>query len=180
MQQSLEPGALFSSPSELSMPPSRKKVIVRKLNREWLAGYLPTTDFARNGALELLDLTGKVIFLPLIEAKWLCFVRDFSSGEIDNPERLLRKSYTGRPRTEGLWLRLRLTDGDVIEGLAANDLTLLDQNGVFLIPPDIRSNTQRIFVPRPAIVELTVVAVITSPTKRKAEENPRQPQLFGE
>jgi hypothetical protein len=163
------------------MSSSRKKVIVRKFSREWLAGYLPNAGFAARGVLELLDLAGKVATAPLDEVKWVCFVRDFNSGETGNPERLLRKSFAAKPRSEGLWLRLRLTDGEIIEGLAANDLTLLDESGIFLIPPDIRSNTQRIFVPRRSVAELEVVAVISGPARKKApatEAIPRQEDLF--
>ena len=160
------------------MPSSRKKVIVRKLSRDWLAGYLPPAGFVHRGQIEILDLGGKVVALSLDDLKWICFVRDFNSGEPDNPERLLRKSFAGRPRSEGVWLRLRLTDADLIEGLATNDLALLDPDGIFLTPPDIRSNTQRIFVPRPAIAELTFIAVIASPARRKAAEVPAQEDLF--
>ncbi len=161
----------------------RKKVIVRKFNREWQAGYLPSSNFAHNGKAEILDLSGKVAEIILAEVKWLCYVRDFNSGETGNPERLLRKSFAGRPRSEGLWLRLRLTDGDTLEGLAANDLSLVDSQGLFLIPPDVRSNTQRVFVPRSSMTELEVVAVITSPSRRKATipqeaAPPRQKDLF--
>jgi hypothetical protein len=165
------------------MSSSRKKVIVRKFNREWQAGYLPSVNFAVNGKVEMLDLGGKVVPVTLDEVKWLCFVRDFNSGETGNPERLLRKAFAGRPRSEGLWLRLRLTDGDALEGLAANDLTVVDAQGIFLIPPDVRSNTQRIFIPRSSIAEMEVVAVITSPSRRKVASPeevvpPRQKDLF--
>ena len=80
---------------------------------------------------------------------------------------MTRRAFSARPRTEGLWLRLRLRDNDMLEGHAANDLSLLDQNGLLLTPPDTRSNTQRIFIPRSAIAELTVVAVIGAPSKLK-------------
>jgi len=160
------------------MPSSRKKAIARKISREWLAGYLPPAHFVHQGQIELLDLDGKVATLPLDQVKWICFVRDFNSGEPDNPERLLRKNFAGRPRSEGLWLRLRLTDGDLIEGVAANDLTLIDPSGIFLTPPDIRSNTQRIFVPRPSVAELAVMAVIAGPSRRRPSEASRQPDLF--
>jgi hypothetical protein len=161
------------------MPTSRKKVIVRRFSHDWLAGYLAPFGFTQPDGIELLDLSGKVVALPIAEIKWICFVRDFNSGDAENPERLLRKSFAGRPRTEGLWLRLRLADGDSIEGLAANDSTLLDDAGVFLVPPDIRSNTQRIFVPRTSISEFSIVAVIASPARRKTDERPRQEDLFG-
>ena len=147
------------------MSSSRKKVIVRRFSRDWIAGYVAPVTFSHDSILELLDVDGKVLQLSLDQIKWVCFVRDFDTG--DNPERLTRRVFSARPRTEGLWLRLRLRDNDTLEGHAANDLTLLDQSGLMLTPPDTRSNTQRIFVPRLAIAELTIVAVIGTPARQK-------------
>jgi hypothetical protein len=148
------------------MPVSRKKVIVRKLSRDWLSGYLPPSGFVAGEQVEMLDLAGKLISVPMPEVKWICFVRDFQSGDANQPERLLRKTFVTRPRSEGLWVRARLKDNDLIEGLAQNDLTLLDAAGIFLIPPDTRSNTQRIFLPRQAVAELEVLAVIKTGGRR--------------
>ena len=65
---------------------------------------------------------------------------------------------TGMEDTAGqIRIRARLKDNDQIEGLAQNDLSLLGSGGLFLIPPDTRSNTQRIFLPRQAVAELDVV-----------------------
>lgn len=36
---------------------------------------------------------------------------------------------------------------------------------MYLIPPDIRSNTQRLFVPRAAMTQLQVLGVVTTPSK---------------
>ncbi|MFP5228119.1 MAG: DUF6982 domain-containing protein, partial [Acidobacteriota bacterium] len=130
------------------MSSSRKKAIFRKLTRDWVAGYLPASGFVREGRLEMLDLDGKVISLAAADLKWVCYVRDFNSGELNNPERLVRKTFAGRPRGDGLFVRARLKDGDVIEGLAANDVSLVGSDGVFLTPPDLRSNTQRLWIPR--------------------------------
>ena len=162
----------------------RKKVIIRRFSRDWIAGYLQPAGFVAGDRIELLDLAGKLIAVPLNEVKWICFVRDFNSGEVENPERLLRKTFAGRPRSEGLWLRLKLTDGDSMEGVTNNDVSLIDPHGLFLTPPDIRSNTQRMFVPRPSIAELEIVAVITNPSRKKQAEAPRrqelQEELFGD
>lgn len=170
----------------ISMSASRKKTVVRKLSRDWVAGYVSADDFCRQGTVELLDLAGKVILLPAREIKWLCFVRDFNSGEMNNPERLLRKTFAGRPRIEGVFLRLRLTDGDQIEGVATNDRSLIDGGGIFLLPPDTRSNTQRIWIPSTTISDLEAVAVITSRIRPKqapqrqpaAPKAGNQPELF--
>ncbi len=152
------------------MPVSRKKVILRKLSRDWLAGYLPPSAFVTQGQVEMLDLAGKLISVPMPDVKWICFVRDFQSGDASQPERLLRKTFVTRPRSQGLWIRARLKDNDLIEGLAANDLTLLEAEGLFLIPPDTRSNTQRIFLPRQAVTELDVLAVIRTGARRGPSE----------
>lgn len=153
---------------------SRKKTIARKLTNDWIAGYLPPTGVLRNGTVELLALDGKTLQLAATDLKWICYVRDFNSGEPANPERLLRKTFTGRPRTEGILIRLRLADDDLIEGLTANDLTLISGEGLFLTPPDIRSNTQRLWIPPSAISELEVVAVIGT-AKRKQPGPPAKP-----
>ncbi|MBB6146537.1 hypothetical protein HNQ77_004516 [Silvibacterium bohemicum] len=149
------------------MSSSRKKAIVRKFTRDWVAGYLPSDGFVHGAAVELLDLDGKVTAIDLEQVKWVCFVRDFNSGEPSNPERLLRKTFAGRPRTAGLFVRAKLTDGDVMEGLAANDLSLVASQGVFLTPPDTRSNTQRLWIPAAALSELEVVALIGGAPKAK-------------
>jgi hypothetical protein len=152
-----------------------------------LSGYLPAAGFIRRGVspemLELLDLSARRQVIPLASLKWVCFVRDFNSGEPANPERLLRTAFSGRPRLAGVWLRMTLKDETILEGLAENDLTLLDPAGVLVTPPDTRSNTQRIFVPRTSIQELSVVAVIgasaAAPAKRKPPASaPGQADLF--
>ena len=72
-------------------------------------------------------------------------------------------------------MRARLKDGDLIEGLAANDVSLVGSDGIFLTPPDLRSNTQRLFIPRGSIEELEVVAVIGA-AKRKPVEKVETPK----
>lgn len=164
------------------MSSSRKKAIFRKFSRDWVAGYLSADDFARAGQVEMLDLDGKVLLLDLSDLKWICYVRDFNSGELNNPERLLRKTFAGRPRGEGLFVRARLKDGDLIEGLAGNDVSLVASDGLYLTPPDLRSNTQRLWIPRTSLEELEVVAVIGASKKKPAapaEEEPvAQEKLF--
>jgi hypothetical protein len=154
------------------MANTRKKVIVRRFSGDTLAGYLPATGFVRGTAVELLDLSGRILTLPLGEIKTVSYVRDFNLSDPANPERLTRRAFLARPRSEGLWLRLTFRSGDQLEGLAPTDRALLDglgdDAGLFLTPPDTRSNTQRIYVPRAAITELSLLAVVTSPSRRQA------------
>lgn len=160
------------------MASSHKKVIVRLHTTEAIGGYLSVAALGGSESIEVLDLSGKVLSFPLGDIKWVCFVRDFNSGEIDNPERLLKKTFGGRPRNAGVWLRLRLGDGEVIEGLASNDVGLVTGTGLFMVPPDIRSNTQRMFLPRTSIKEFEVVMVIAPPGLRKPsiQDTEKHPQ----
>ncbi len=153
------------------MSSAHKKVIVRRFTGETLPGYLPLSAFVRNHSIDLLDLSGRVISLPLNDIKHICYVRDFNLNDPANPERLLRRTFLAKPRTEGLWLRMTFRSGDLLEGLAPIDIALTDDlindAGLQLTPPDVRSNTQRIFVPRTSLTELQLIAVITSPSRRK-------------
>jgi hypothetical protein len=157
------------------MPSTHKRVIIRKFSRDSLNGYVAPAAFVANGRLELLNTEGNLVFVELIEIKSVFFVRDFSDAEFT------RKTFTSRPRTEGLWLRLKFKDNDLLEGLMPNDLTQVSSEGFLLNPPDTRGNVQRIFVPRSAVTSANVLAVIGSPQARrrpKAEE--AQPELFSE
>lgn len=160
------------------MASHRKPVIVRKFTRDWLAGYAPPSFQPFNDELEILDQTGKVLTVPWATIKWVCYVRDFpvSPADQSNPERLLHKRFAVRPRTAGLWLRMTLQDGEELEGLAANDRSLIDGAGLLLTPPDTRSNTQRIYVPRQAIQTLEVVSLIGAGKRRVVSAE--QPELF--
>ena len=160
------------------MSNSRKKVIVRRLAGDTLPGYLPLSGFVRGPAsapvIDLLDLAGRVVEIACKDIKTISFVRDFNLSDSLNPERLTRRTFLARPRSEGLWVRLTFGSPDhspdLLEGLAATDVSLMDSLiddfGLSISPPDIRSNTQRIFIPRLAIVDLQLLAVITTPSRK--------------
>lgn len=160
------------------MGSGQKKVIVRRFSPGLLRGYLPSTGFVegvpQGAMLNLLDLAGRVQAVPLSDVKIVHFVREFNLSDEANPERLPRKQFLARPRTEGLWVRLTFRDGDDLEGLAALDLSLAaglcEDFGMQLVPPDIRGNSQRVYVPRSALTGLQIVAVVTTPTRRKQLE----------
>lgn len=162
----------------------RKPVIVRKFSRDWCAGYAGVDFGQQKSDLEILDPAGKVIRMAWEQVKWVCYVRDLPAGPSDqaNPERLVRKRFSVRPRTAGLLLRLTLGDGEELEGLAANDRSLVDGAGLLLTPPDTRSNTQRIYVPRQAIQNLEVMSLIGTAGRKRlkaAKSAEEQPGLFG-
>jgi len=156
------------------MPSTHKKVIVRKADRDSINGYVAPANFVVDGKLELLNITGNVVAIDLHDIKAVYFVREFSDTDL-----LARKTFTTRPRTEGLWVRLKFKDSDVIEGILPNDLTQNPPEGFLINPPDLRSNTQRVFVPREALTSVTVLAVVGSGgRRRKGPPDTRQVTLF--
>ena len=157
------------------MPSTHKKVIVQKHDRDSVNGYVAPADFVVEGKLELLNTTGNVVAIELRDIKVVYFVREFSDGDL-----MLRKTFTTRPRTEGLWVRLKFKDNDVIEGILPNDLTQNPPEGFLMNPPDLRANTQRIFVPRSALISITVLAVIGAARRRRKglPADTRQVTLF--
>jgi hypothetical protein len=162
------------------MTSSRKPVIVRKFSRDWVAGYAEMGWRGETRTLEILDTAGRVVSMGWDQVKWVCYLRELGVPEGGNPERLLQKKFSVRPRTPGLWLRLVLRDGDELEGIAVNDRSLIEGHGLLLIPPDTRSNTQRIFVPRAAIEAMEVVALIGAGRRRDPATGTgaQQPELF--
>ena len=156
-----------------TMASTHKKVIVRKLDRDSLNGFVGA-QFLSEGRLELLNTAGNVVMVDRKDVKGVYFVRDFNESED-----LARKTFTSRPRAEGLWVRLKFRDNDVIEGLMTNDLLQATIDGFNINPPDTRSNTQRIFVPRTALTEITVLGVIGEKVRRKPTDE-RQVAMFQE
>jgi Family of unknown function (DUF6982) len=157
------------------MGTTHKKVIVRKMDRDAISGYV-SASFITDGKIEVLNTAGNVVSVELHEVKGVYFVREFGDSES-----LTRKTFTSRPRTEGLWVRLRFRDNEIIEGMMPNDLVQDGSEGFSVIPPDTRSNTQRIFVPRSALAEMTVLAVIGEKKSQRRGRHPddtRQVPMF--
>src|SRR5215831_5511412 len=156
------------------MATTHKKVIVRKMDRDSVNGYVSAT-FISDGKVEVLNTAGNVVTIDLKEIKGVYFVREFGDSES-----LTRKTFTSRPRSEGLWVRLRFKDSEILEGLMPADLTQTMPEGFLVSPPDQRSNTQRIFVPRTALESLTVLAVIGATRRQRRPQDQLQVPMFEE
>ncbi len=174
----------------LTMAPAQKKVVLRTLAGALAWGYLPQGGFVRDNSIDLMEVDGRVTSFPVNTIKRIAYVRDFNLDDTADPERIGRMVFPARPRGDGLWIKLTFRDDEVLEGLATLDLgfadSLLDDHGLFVTPPDPRANTQRLFVPRPALKSLEVLGFVTAPSKRlaakpKSRVTPdTQSNLFGE
>jgi Family of unknown function (DUF6982) len=143
---------------------THKKVVVRKLDKELVKGYVNPASFLGESQVELLDREGHVLAIPLNLVKAVYFVRDFEG----DPGYAERKAFLRRPRLDGLWVRLTFKDEEVLEGILANNLLELDSRGFSITPADLSSNNLRIFIPRSALTGLEVLAAISEGAARRA------------
>jgi hypothetical protein len=138
-----------------------KKAIIRRYEKEPLSGYLNPVSFLQPTGVELLSAEGNIATVPYIDIKSISFVRDFD--QTAPPD---RQVFQNRPKMEGLWIRLRFRDGDLMEGVIPNNLLLLEHYGITVVPPDSYSNQQRVFVPRASLEAVEVLGVVGSPLKK--------------
>jgi hypothetical protein len=146
---------------------------VRFLDRHDLHGYLNPAKLGEAEILELLTPEGEQRNFAVKEVRSIYFVREFSRDF--EPE---RKVFLSRPKMDGLWVRLKFRDEDTIEGVVPNDLLSLLDRGVQITPPDLHGTTVRIFIPRTALTEMTVLGVVGIARRKPAA--PAQPGLFSD
>jgi hypothetical protein len=152
-----------------------KKVVIRRFDREPLAGFVNPHNYLQAGGLELLSTSGVVAVVPYDEVKAVYFVRDFGADE-PAPE---KRTFSSRPKTEGLWVRMRFRDGEVMDGLFPNNLLQLESPGFTFVPPNPSSNSQRVFVPRSAVTEVHVLGVVGSPLRARRARGKAKTEQIG-
>jgi len=152
---------------------TNKKVLVLRFDRETLAGFVSPQAWLQPRGVELLSASGSVAVIPYEEIRFICFVRDFDQGE---PRRELR-TFSSRPKTTGLWVRLQFRDGEIMDGVMSNNLLQMEPQGFTFIPPDPGYQNQKVFVPRTAVAGIQVLGVVGSPLKRRREQAVSKEQL---
>jgi hypothetical protein len=154
---------------------THKKVVIELDDRTALRGFLNPTRLAGAETLNLLTPEGEHEQVPVASVRAVYFVRDLHADFA--PE---RRAFLNRPKLDGLWVKVRFRDGVTLEGVIPNDLLTFLDNGLHLSPPDFNSNTDRIYVPRPAIADLTVLGVVGVARRKPVTAPAAQPRLFDE
>lgn len=155
-----------------------KKVLIDRYDRTQVKGFVQTRSLVQGDEVELLSIEGAVVRVPLAQVKTVSFVRDLNGPSIWTE----RREFLARPKTPGLWIELRFRDGSRMEGVAPNDLLLMEGQGVTLTPPDPAGNTQRVFAPRESLAGAAVLGVVGAARRRaqRKAEAAKQIRLFGE
>ena len=155
-----------------------KKVCIRHFDGRLINGYVAPQTYLRADGVEVLDRSAQALVAPYRDIKAVYFVREFDGEPMSGQKSV----FTARPKKEGLWVRLLFRDGEVFEGILANNLLLLPDQGMTITPPDPNAGVQRVFVPREALSEVTVLGVIGGAARRgkrkAAEPSKDQIELF--
>jgi hypothetical protein len=154
---------------------THKKVIVELSDRKTIHGYLNPSRLQLTEPLDLLTVEGEHHSLLLKDIRAVYFVREFTVDY--EPE---RKAFLSRPKLDGLWVRLRFHDNEILEGIITNDLLAFLDSGVQITPPDLNGTTVRIFVPRAALAEMSVLGVVGVARRKPAPPAQTQPKLFSD
>lgn len=154
---------------------THKKVVIELGDKSALRGYLNPGRLSGAETLDLLTQDGAHEQVPVTKVRAVYFVRELE--EEFAPE---RKAFLSRPKLDGLWVKVRFRDDATLEGVIPNDLVAFLDNGLHLTPPDFNANADRIYIPRPAIAELTVLGVVGAARRKPAAAAAAQPRLFNE
>jgi hypothetical protein len=161
---------------------THKRVVVLLLDGTPVRGYVNPNTLGHGEAIDVLTPDGEHRAIAAEDVKCVYFVREFGP-DFD----LERKTFLSRPKLDGLWVRLRFRDEDLLEGIVANDLLGLLNSGVQLTPPDLHGNTLRVFVPRSALIEMKVLGVVGAarrvqrqPAASSEAKESAQSKLFNE
>jgi hypothetical protein len=149
-----------------------KKALIRRYDRETLAGYINPASFLQPEGVELISDQGHASIVPYPDIKLVAFVREFEGAA--EPE---RQVFQTRPKMAGLWVSLRFRDGAVLEGIIPNNLMLLEAGGFTVIPPDSFGNQQRVWAPRGSLAAVDVLGVVGSPLKKRKAKPAAKEQI---
>ncbi len=149
-----------------------KKVILDRFDRERIRGFVQPQSYLQEAGVEVMSQDGSVGLVPYAQIKGVSFVRDLDGEGVFSE----RREFLARPKALGLWVELRFRDGDLLQGVLPNNLQMLDPGGYAFSPPETAGNAQRVFVPRQALVEVSVLGV--NGAKRKPAARPGDVQQF--
>jgi hypothetical protein len=135
---------------------NKRKVVIRRLDGQIIKGYMEAVpNLSEEDTVTITSLTEEAIRVPKRKMKALFFVRKFSGG----------KQYSGlkffetQPKIDGLWVRLTFHDGEATEGIIANSVRFLSDDGFYVIPVDPSGNNRLIYVVKAALKDFRILGM---------------------
>jgi hypothetical protein len=91
--------------------------------------------------------------VPLEDVKALFFAQSVEGNSLHSELHF----HTHSPIADGVWLRIKFRDGEVMEGIVCNSIHYLVEPGFFFCPSDPDSNNRLIYVVKSQLVEHQVL-----------------------
>jgi len=141
-------------------------MVVIQFGDRTVKGY---TDIEEWPAAQDLDLsTKRPVFrriggnepedIPLEGVKAIFFVKSFDGKWHDD-----LRFHDHLPAPDCLWVRVTFQDGEIIEGLIANDQNFVIRSGFYMAPIDPEGNNWLIFVLKNKLKELQILGLRAAP-----------------
>ena len=99
--------------------------------------------------------TGVIEDIPVSDAKAVFFVKSFEGNDRHNE----LKFHTGRAIVQGIWVRIKFKDDEVMEGIVYNSIHCLVDPGFFLLPTDPDSNNKLVYVIKKRLKDYCVLGL---------------------
>lgn len=93
--------------------------------------------------------------VPVSEVKAVFFVKSFEG----KGSRHDLKFFSNAPMVHGIWVQLRFTDGEIMEGIILNGMHYLTEPGFFVHPTDPDANNRLIYVLKSSLADFRVLGV---------------------
>jgi hypothetical protein len=149
------------------------KVVARGRSGDMVKGYLDAVtdlDKFKDTSLSSDEIrvypagSSSTSVLKVDSLKALFFVKSFDG----NPDYREAQYFADAPVYQGIWVRVRFFDQEVIEGIMENSIRPFVEPGLLLTLPDTESNNEAAYVIKSSLNELHILGVSASlPTRRE-------------
>lgn len=143
-------------------PSIRKKLVLCLRSGTLLAGFAEPEALSAAGRLQILMPQGRKVEVEGEQLLAAYYVADFVSAQV-----LASPAPRGAVPLPGVRVRCRTVDHQTREGLLATDLLHLEA-GLELTPSFAECPWQRVYIPRGALEQFSIVGVVHPPRRRRA------------
>jgi hypothetical protein len=131
------------------------KVVVRTRKGEVYPGFSRKEDVG-DEEVKILTRNGKEKSFSLEELKGLFFVKEFKGDPDYDPVKFLSKNSV----KASVWVHVEFEDGEVIEGMVRDHMSLLFSSGFYLWPSDEDTNNGLIYIVKQAIKDFEIMSTV--------------------
>lgn len=137
-----------------------RKVVIRYVDGRVVRGFITDVDELKlqgseSDSVVVESCEGNRVEVGASEVKAIFFVKSFEGS----PDYAEFKVFRTRPNGRGVWVRAHFLDGEIIEGLAPNNLDTYSRPIFYMTPPDPASNNQAVLVSKRFLKEMQILGL---------------------